>query len=135
MITAIDSSVLLCIFNDELDADAWMEVLVAARKEGRLVISEIVYAELSPGFAEQQALDQQLQVMGIQPTEGGAAAAWAAGKAFSRYRQAGGPRKHLIPDFLIAGHALARADRLAAVDRGYLRRWFQELTLLGIHPD
>lgn len=38
----------------------------------------------------------------------------------------------LIPDFLIAAHAQIDCDRLAAADRGYLRRYFPELSLLMI---
>lgn len=49
-------------------------------------------------------------------------AAFLAGETFKAYRKAGGPHQHLVPDFLIAAHAQIRADRLAATDRGYLRK-------------
>ncbi|MFN8855850.1 MAG: type II toxin-antitoxin system VapC family toxin, partial [Planctomycetaceae bacterium] len=57
-------------------------------------------------------------------------AACQAGETFRRYRAAGCPRQHLVPDFLIAAHALSQAHRLAAVDRGYLRVWFPQLLVL-----
>ena len=59
-------------------------------------------------------------------------AAFLAGETFKAYRKAGGPRQHLVPDFLIAAHAQIRADRLAATDRGYLRKWFSDLPLLTL---
>jgi predicted nucleic acid-binding protein len=36
----------------------------------------------------------------------------------------------LVPDFLIGAHAQRQADRVAAVDRGYLRRYFPRLRIL-----
>lgn len=132
---AIDSSVLLSIVNGEPAGEAWMDALVRARRQGQLVICEVVYAELAPAFETRDALDQTLNDLGtgLDPIDAGSA--WLAGQTFRRYRQDGGPRTHLIPDFLIAAHAKVQADRLAASDRGYLRRYFPDLPLLGPRPD
>jgi predicted nucleic acid-binding protein len=130
MKTAIDSSVLLAIFNDEPDARAWVRCLIEARREGQLVICDVVYAELAPAFAAEMNLREALGKLGVSFESLTPAAAWQAGSSFRAYRDAGGPREQLIPDFLVAAHALVQADRLAAADRGYLRRYFSDLPLL-----
>ncbi|MEW6754973.1 MAG: type II toxin-antitoxin system VapC family toxin [Candidatus Latescibacterota bacterium] len=130
MKTAIDSSALLAIFNDEPDGRAWLDVLVQARREGHLVVCDVVYAEVAPAFPSEGELREALRKLGASFQSVSPSAAWQAGVAFRAYRDAGGPREHLLPDFLIAAHALCQADRLAAVDRGYLRRYFSGLSLL-----
>ena len=35
-----------------------------------------------------------------------------------------------MPDFLIGAHAAKQADRIAVIDRGYLRRYFPRLRVL-----
>ena len=132
MKTALDSSVLHAIFNGEPDGAPWIRVLVQARREGQLVVCDVVYAELSPAFVTQAELQEALRKLGVSFESISPAAAWHAGMSFRAYRDAGGPRDHLIPDFLVAAHAKVQADRLAAMDRGYLRRYFSELPLL--HP-
>lgn len=131
---ALDTSVLLRILNREPGAEDWMEALIRARREGQLVLCEVVFAELAPAFEARPELEKVLADLGARLDPIGAEAAWLAGQTFRRYRQEGGPRRHLIPDFLIAAHAQMQTERLAAVDRGYLRRYFPDLDLLSLEP-
>lgn len=130
MKTAVDSSVLLAAFNGEPSAAAWLNLLIGARREGQLVVCDVVYAELSPAFASKADLEDALRKLGIAFEAISPASAWQAGARFRAYRDAGGPRERLIPDFLIAAHAQVQADRLAAADRGYLGTCFPNLTVL-----
>jgi predicted nucleic acid-binding protein len=130
MITAVDTSVLIAIARQESDANAWVEVLAKANHDGDLVICEVVAAEY---FALVQGGDlfrESLGALGISFSATTFESAQLAGSIFKRYRREGGPREHLIADFLIGAHAQVQADRMAAIDRGYLRRYFPRLRLL-----
>ena len=129
MRTAIDSSVLWSIFRGESDARAWVALLVEARRESALIVCDIVFAEIAPFFHSLEDLDSRLESLGVEFDAIEPASAFAAGEIFKSYRQEGGPRKHLIPDFLVGAHALYQAGCLAARDRGYLRRYFPQLRI------
>ncbi len=131
MITAVDTSVLICIDQGEPDAQAWVESLAAARAEGALRVCETVVAEFFAVVMNEEEMNATLADLGIEFAPTSRRAACHAGQIFRRYRDDGGPREHLIPDFMIAAHAMIDGDRLASADRGYLRRYFPRLTLLA----
>lgn len=130
MITALDSSVIWAIFNREKGWECWVDALASAASVGTLRISSVAFAELAPAELNADKLAARLEKFAITYDTISPNSAYLAGTIFKRYRLAGGPRMHLIPDFLIAAHATIQADRLAAIDRGYLRSWFPNLHLL-----
>ncbi|HIL53907.1 MAG TPA: hypothetical protein EYG40_02590 [Verrucomicrobia bacterium] len=81
----------------------------------------------SSGEKTQEALDS----ISIQWSPFTPASSFLAGKIQLAYRKNKGPRKQMIPDFLVAAHASLQADRLASTDRGFLRSYFPDLVLLA----
>jgi predicted nucleic acid-binding protein len=132
MRTAIDSSVLLSVLRQQAGWEHWRDRLCAAASEGSLLICPVVFAECACGYGSAEVAVEKFESLGIACDPISNQAAYLAGQTFLEYRRCGGPREHLIPDFLIAAHASVQADRLAAIDRGYLRRYFPRLALLGI---
>ena len=130
MTTALDSSVLLILLRREEGWESWREGLSRAAAEGPMLICPVVFAECSAGFASIEQAGRQFESLQISYDDIAPESAWLAGQTFLKYRKHKGTRDHLIPDFLIAAHASVQADRLAAVDRGYLRSYFPRLKLL-----
>lgn len=128
--TAIDTSVLIAIAKGEDEAERWVDVLARAGDEGDLVICDVVAAEYFALLMDDEKFEATLRGLGIGFSPIRIESARHAGRIFRRYRNRGGPRANLVPDFLIGAHAIEQADRLAAVDRGYLRRYFPKLRIL-----
>ena len=129
---AVDSSVLFSVFKGEVDAADWVDRLVSERGHGQLVVCDVVYAEIATLFPDHSEMEATLAKLGIRLDPIGPAAAHMAGQVFLEYRRRGGPRQHMVPDFLIGAHAAAQTSALMAKDRGYLRSFFGTLELRGI---
>lgn len=131
MITAVDTSVLLDVFAAQpahmTQSQASLRVCL---QEGALVVCEVVVAELRPHFGGDRPLEEALAMLGAQYVPLSREGALLAGEAWHRYRKAGGQRTRPIADFLIGGHASTAAERLLTRDRGFYRKWFEELVVL-----
>ena len=131
MTTAIDSNILFDVFlPDPAFEKRSREAIEECAHHGGLVISEPVYAELAAWFPSQAALDEVLEELEIVVDAVSRDGAFAAGRAWKKYRQGGGNRTRIMTDFLIGGHALEHAGRLLSRDRGFYERYFPGLKLI-----
>jgi hypothetical protein len=136
--TAVDTSVLLDVFSESPRfLKTSRESLLVALSQGSLVACDIVWAEARAHFPSHTAFEKAMSTLGVVFDACDRESAAIAGEAWKRYRETGGPRDAIISDFLVAGHALARADRLATRDRGFTRTYFVKLKILepGASPE
>ena len=131
MITAVDSNVLLDILvgDPSFGPGSRMAVRESLAK-GVVVACEVVWAEVTAAFPQTAAGAAALGELGVEFQALTQPEAELAAQAWRLYRQAGGPRERLLPDFLVGAHASSRVDRLLTRDRGFYRRWFDGLRVL-----
>jgi predicted nucleic acid-binding protein len=136
MRTAIDTNVLSALWSAEpLSARIAME-LAEAHAQGGLVVCAPVFAELlAHPKATQHFVEDFLAETGIVVDFNLEESVWRqAAKSFAAYaqrrrRSAGDAPKRLLVDFIIASHALFRADQLMTLDA---KRYSQEFPKLRI---
>jgi predicted nucleic acid-binding protein len=137
MRTALDTNILSLFWSREPWAAAIADHLSKARAEGGLVVSAPVFVDLSAiPTGDAQRVEKLLAEMAIAVDFDLGEDVWRlAAKSFAAYairrrRSGGGSPKRLLPDFVIASHALLRADRLMTRDASRYAQDFPSLRLL-----
>jgi predicted nucleic acid-binding protein len=155
MTVAVDTNILFDILLP--DPQYMKKSLVSLKLHGkntRLIISEVVYAELASQFHDHKVLTDFISDTEIYLVKSSPEAMWQASRAWKSYTQnrsdafrcpkcgnADGlncsscgaaivGRQHIISDFLIGGHAMAHAGTLLTRDRGCYNRYFPTLKLV-----
>lgn len=119
--TLVDSNVLLDVLTDDDQWSNWsFAALARAAEAGPLNINQIIYAEVSIRFERIEDLEEALPAGDFRRLSLPWESAFLAGKAFLRYRRAGGTRTSTLPDFYIGAHAaVAGLDLLTRDARRY----------------
>ena len=124
----VDTNVLL----DVLGADPYFgerskAALANCAATGVLVINPIIFAEVGVVIDSLEELNTLLPEILFRRDPIPWEAAFLAGRAFRRYKQAGGKKCRMLADFLIGAHAAVAGFALLSRDRGYLHYFNMEL--------
>jgi predicted nucleic acid-binding protein len=130
----VDSNVLLDIMTRDPVWLEWSaETLDSWASKGPLLINEIVYAELAVKSSSHAELEKDLGILRVKLDRATSEALYLAGKVFGRYRNAGGVRTNVLPDFFIGAHAQVANVPLLTRDMRRYRKYFPDLKLIA--PD
>ena len=130
--TLVDTSVLLDLVTDHPQWSDWsLARLEDAALAGPVLINDIVYAETSIRYNRIEDLDSMLAEARIELAPMPRSALFLAGKAFQRYRMAGGARTGVLPDFFMGAHASIEGWPLLTRDTGRYRSYFPKLRLIS----
>ena len=130
--TLVDSNVLLDIFTR---TPGWWEWSLAqledAALQGPLLINDVIFAETSIRFAAIDDFEAALANAGITVAPIPRLALFQAGKASVQYRNAGGTRSGVLPDFFIGAHAAVEQLPLLTRDIRRYRTYFPTVELIA----
>lgn len=127
----VDSNVILDTFGRDPIWREWSHGrLRDGRLDDRLITGWIVAAEVGHYLESVEQLESSLEQLGIELVDMSAESAWLGGQAYRKYRQRGGDRSSLLPDFLIGGHARALGATLLTRDPRRFCSYFPDLNLI-----
>jgi predicted nucleic acid-binding protein len=128
----VDTNVLIDILGDDPEHREWSQrELDRALINHQLAINPVVYAEISPPYATQAALDEVLAIMKITVEPMSTRALFLAGKAHHAYRRRGGMQARALPDFLVGAQAATLDVALITRDVSRYRTYFPKLRLIA----
>ena len=128
----VDTNVLLDVAeSDPAWADWSQRQLEHLALTDTLTINPVIYTEFSIGYARIEEVEAVLAAVALPIAPMPREALFLAGKAFLQYRQRGGSRSGVLPDFFIGAHASVEGWRLLTRDVARYRSYFPGLQLIA----
>ncbi len=157
MITAVDTNILFDILiPDEIHSESSKSLLDKHLAAGKLILSEVVFAELASRFPSEQELKLFLAETGMRLVPSNEKSLHLAGARWSEYAKRSKrdnftcsgcgknfavtcpyckakvtKRQIVLSDFLIGAHALTQADCLLSRDLGIYKSNFSDLKIVS----
>ena len=131
--TLIDSNILIDIFaGDARWSGPSIAALALRARLGLIAINDVIYAELSAGFSGREALDLEVDAIGLSIERLSRDALFLAGQTFRTTRARGGTRANVLADFFIGAQASAEGWPILTRDAARYRTYFAEVVVVGV---
>ncbi len=156
MITSVDTNIILdVLIPGEPFSESSKILLDHHLSKGKLIICEVVFAELASAFPSREELKSFLSDTGMKIVYSDERSLFLAGSRWAEYarksvknkflcgvcghtfevacpqcRATFKKRLHVLADFLIGAHALIHADCILSRDLGVYRTYFSDLKLV-----
>lgn len=137
MATLVDTNILVDVAVRDPLWHPWSRKRIReAAAQGPLIINQIVFSEFSVRYRDLATVEALLPDDEFLREGLPWSASFAAGRAFGIYRNNGGTKERVLPDFLIGAHAYVRGYSLLTRDPKGYRAYFPELDLISpeTHP-
>jgi len=127
----VDTNVLIDVLEDDPRWADWsIRQLRAQAQVHALTINPIIYAELSAAFSTLESLDSVIERLQLAWLELSRPALFLAGKAFARYRGAGGTKTQVLADFFIGAQAAVESCPVLTRDPRRYTAYFPTVRLI-----
>ncbi len=157
MITAVDTNIVLdVLIPGQAFGESSKRLLDHHLSSGKLILCEVVYAELAAYFSSGKELKQFLTDTTIELVYSNEKSLNIAGTRWAEYTRKGRGnrftcgscghafavtcprckttltrRLHVLADFIVGAHALVQADCILSRDLGVYKTYFSDLTVVG----
>lgn len=126
----VDTNVFVDVIHQDPIWLDWSLKALSKAKSHQNVTNFVVYAELHTHNTAGPHIDAFLQKLGVQVLDLTRPAAQLAANAFRSYRQDGGTKTGVLPDFFIGAHAQAEGYQLLTRDAGRYKTYFPKIKLI-----
>ncbi len=127
----VDTNVLVDVLEDDPEWADWsISRLRAQAQIHELAINPVIYAQLSLTFASVETLDRAVRDLALEMLELPRPALFLAGKAFAKYRRAGGRKSNVLADFFVGAHAAVLGCGILTRDPRRYRSYFLTVPLI-----
>jgi len=128
----VDSNVIFDLLDNDPQWCAWSGAQLQRWAQlGRMTVNAIVYAEISPRYRYEANVVELLKELKLDFAEIPRSAAFLAGKAHFLYRQRGGAKGSILPDFFIGAHATVLGCSILTRDTSRYATYFPTVALIA----